>query len=141
MRVYALGLQDGAIRHWREDEPFALDLHGFSVHTAECAVRYVLRCELGNYIEQDLKIVTGQGRHSVGEPVLFNRIQQLLAEELQPPLPFSLERRLECTSRDCWLKVNAGCIVIAMQDLFQWLLETRPFESYVFNIPSSTIER
>jgi hypothetical protein len=54
-------------------EPFALDLHGFSEHTAACAVRYVLRYELGNYIQQDLKIVTGRGKHSLGEPVLLSR--------------------------------------------------------------------
>ena len=43
------------------------------------------------------------------------RIETLLGEELQPPLPYEMERRLECTSRDCWLNINAGCIVIAMQ--------------------------
>jgi hypothetical protein len=49
-------------------------------HTAACAVRYVLRHELGNYIQQDLKIVTGRGLHSQGEPLLLHRIQKLLGE-------------------------------------------------------------
>ena len=57
----------------RSQEAFALDLHGFSAETAACAVRYVLANELGNYIQQDLKIITGRGKHSIGEPVLFNR--------------------------------------------------------------------
>ena len=59
----------------------------------------------------------------------------MLSEEVHPPLPFAMERRLECTTRDCWLTVNTGCIVIATQDLFEWLLETRSFESYVVKIP------
>lgn len=50
-----------------------LDLHGFSAGMAECAVRFVLRHELGNYIQQDLKVVTGRGKHSVGDPVLIDR--------------------------------------------------------------------
>lgn len=41
------------------------------------------------------------------------RIEHLLAEELG--LPFTLEDRIEFNDRDCWTKVNSGCIVIAMQ--------------------------
>ena len=51
-----------------------------------------------------------------------------------------MERRLECSSRDCCLKINTGCIVIAMSDLFEWLLETRSFESYVVTIPPRSTE-
>ena len=73
-------------------------------------------------------------------PLPFHRIERLLTEELSPPLPFAMERRLECSSRDCWLKINTGCIVIAMSDLFEWLLETRSFESYVVTIPPRSTE-
>lgn len=139
MHVYGLGVQDGAISHWLEEEPFALELHGFSEHMAACAVRYVLRYELGNYIQQDLKIVTGRGKHSRDEPKVLQRVERLLSEELEPPLPFAMERRLECSSRDCWLNVNAGCIVVEMKDLFEWLLETRSFESYVVKIPAEGV--
>ena len=70
-------------------------------------------------------------------PLTVSLPPPLCAQELEPRLAFESERRLECTSRDCFLSENAGCLVIAMQDLFQWLLETRSFESYVVRIPPS----
>ena len=33
MQAYVLGVQDGAICHWNEEEPFSIDLHGFSERT------------------------------------------------------------------------------------------------------------
>lgn len=64
MELYALGVADDTFHHWHADEPFSLDLHGFTQATAVCAVRHVLTNEMGNYIPSDLKIITGQGRHS-----------------------------------------------------------------------------
>jgi len=64
MELYALGVKDGTYHHWHDDEPFSLDLHGYTQAAAVCAVRHVLAHELGNYIPADLKIITGQGKHS-----------------------------------------------------------------------------
>lgn len=71
MQTYAQGVEAGALVHWREDEPFSIDVHGFSQHSAVCAVRYALRHEIGNFMSADLKIITGLGRHSTdGAPLL-----------------------------------------------------------------------
>ena len=40
LSLYALGVEDGAFHHWHKDEPFSLDLHGFTCATAACAVSW-----------------------------------------------------------------------------------------------------
>ena len=136
LSLYALGVEDGAFHHWHKDEPFSLDLHGFTCATAACAVRYVLTREVGNYLPSDLKIITGAGRHSEdGNGVLAPRIQRLLEDELSPPLPYELAERLVCDSSGCRVIQNDGCLVVSVQNLFKWLVDAKPFESYYINLP------
>ena len=104
---------------------------------AATAVRYCLRHEIGNFIEHDLKVITGAGKHSEGDPVLLPTIERLLREELSPPLPFDCEWALECHERSCELLVNRGCLVVAMHDLCSWMMETKPFDTYVVYFPAT----
>ena len=100
MELYAGAVEAGVLSHWREDEPFSLDVHGMSAATAACAVRHALRHEVCNFMSADLKIITGSGRHSAkGVPLLLPRIQRLLAEEFG--LRHDFDKRLECDARDC----------------------------------------
>jgi len=138
MALYSYGVEDGIFSHWLEDEPLTIDLHGFSVHTAACAIRYVLMHELSNYLESDLRIVTGAGRHSTRKkPVLLPRIKQLLSEELQPPLRVDHEWETVCDARDCKVDTNPGCLVVRLEDLFAWLAQTKPYETYVISLPAA----
>ena len=61
MELYAQAVDARLLSHWREDEPFSLDVHGMSAPTAACAVRHALRHEVGNFMSADLKIITGSG--------------------------------------------------------------------------------
>merc|ERR1712087_1053036 len=139
MQIYALALQAGAFKHWKEEEPFTIDLHGFSVHAAACAVRYVLHHEIGNCLQTDLKIVTGMGKHSCRGPRVLPRVRRLLRYELDPPLPFDNDWQNVCDEHTCVQHVDSGCLVIQLQDLFSWLVKTKPYESYVLNIPPGSI--
>jgi len=136
LQLYALALEDGAFKHWHADEPFSLDLHGFSQPCAAAAVRYVLQHELGNYIPSDLKIITGRGSHSEdGVSRLQPRIEQLLSQELEPPLKYDFSSRLSCDQSGCSWIANDGCLVVEVHDLFKWLVESKPFQSYYVSIP------
>ena len=139
LELYALAVGDKVFSHWHQGEAFSLDLHGFSQPTAACAVRYALSHEVGNYLPCDLKIITGRGSHSDdGESKLGPRIERLLAHELSPPLPYEVQERLDCEGAECKVIRNDGCLVVPVQDLFQWLVDSRPFESYVVNIPGAS---
>ena len=65
---------------------------------------------------------------------MLPRIRRLLEEELEPPLPYEIDQTLECDERDCKLRDNPGCLRVALQELLDWLIKTRPFESYVINL-------
>ena len=85
----------------------------------------------------DLKIITGSGQHSLGgKSLLRPRIERLLTDEFG--LRYEHEWRTECTARDCTTHVNAGCLVVQMQELFRFLAETRPFETYVVTLPGAS---
>ena len=135
VELYALAYSDKVFNHWHPSEAFSLDLHGFNAAVAACAVRYALLQEVGNFLPSDLKIITGAGRHSEnGSSVLGPRIKQLLSSELTPPLPFETQERLDCDETGCRIIKNDGCLVVPVQHLFKWLVDSRPFESYVVNI-------
>ena len=138
VELYALAVQEGVFRHWHDDEPFSMDLHRFSQATAVSAVRYVLQHELGNYLPADLKIITGRGAHTPhGKPAaLLPRIERLLSVDLKPPLPYEKQTRLDCDGegRHCRVVDNDGCLVVPVQELFRWLVDSRPFETYCINI-------
>merc|ERR1740124_2148488 len=104
MEVYAQAAEAGVLSHWRDDEPFSIDVHGLSAPTAACAVRHALRHEVGNFMSADLKIITGSGRHSAGAPLLLPRIQRLLADEFE--LRYAYDTRLVCDARDCKTHLN-----------------------------------
>ena len=142
VELYATGVEhDHALSHWHPEEPFSLDLHGFSQPVATAAVRYVLTRELGNYLPSDLKIITGAGRHSPdGSSKLRPRIERLLAEELEPPLLFDHASELRCDETGCETIPNLGCLVVQVHHLFQWLVDSKPFESYYISIPSGEKE-
>jgi hypothetical protein len=42
-QMYAVALQQGKFRHWRQDEPMTIDLHGFTQAVAVIAVRHALK--------------------------------------------------------------------------------------------------
>ena len=174
MQIYTLGVEDGRLSHWHRGEPFSIDLHGFSVPCAACAVRYVLQHELGNYLPADLKIITGRGMHSEGgEGVIMPRIERLLRHELVPPVPYEKQERLECDSSGCRIIANEGCLVVSshphpplprrlqpcthprtqprprphphlhqvrVQDLFERLVASRPYETYCITVPSGAAD-
>ena len=136
-KLYALGVQDNVFSHWHDKEPFSLDLHGFSQACATAAVRYVLQQELGNYLPSDLKIITGRGLHSHdGVGRLRERIETLLSEELDPPLPYERSAKLVCDQSGCDWVTNDGCLVVQVQHLFKWLVDSKPYETYYVSIPS-----
>ena len=64
------------------------------------------------------------------------RIERLLSSELTPPLPYERQEELRCDREGCSIHTNDGCLVVPVQDLFRWLLETKPFESYCINLPA-----
>lgn len=140
VEIYALGVEDKVFSHWHAGEPFSLDLHKFSQATAVSAVRYVLQHELGNYLPADLKIITGWGQHTPegATPTLLPRIERLLSAELSPPLPYEKQTRLDCDRSGCRVVDNDGCLVVPVQELFKWLVDSRPFETYCINVPRST---
>lgn len=139
VEIYALGVQDKVFTHWHAGEPFSLDLHMFSQATAVSAVRYVLQHEVGNFLPADLKIITGWGKHTVegSVPTLLPRIERLLAKELSPPLPYEKQTSLHCDRDGCRLLENDGCLVVPVHELFRWLVDSRPFETYCINVPSA----
>jgi hypothetical protein len=139
VEIYALGVQDKVFTHWHAGEPFSLDLHMFSQATAVSAVRYVLQHEVGNFLPADLKIITGWGKHTVegSVPTLLPRIERLLAQELSPPLPYEKQTSLHCDRDGCRLLENDGCLVVPVHELFRWLVDSRPFETYCINVPSA----
>ena len=49
VRLYEQGVEDGTFSHWHADEPFSLDLHGFTQPTAAAAVR-VLRAMAARFL-------------------------------------------------------------------------------------------
>ena len=67
----------GALSHWRDDEPFSIDLHGFSAPTAACAVR----CTLGHALRRAL-------RHA-----LLHALRRALRHALRHALLHALSRR------------------------------------------------
>lgn len=137
VHLYALGVEDGVFSHWHAEEPFSLDLHGFSQPTAAMAVRYVLQRELANYLPSDLKIITGRGSHSEdGVSRLLPRIERLLSDELDPPVPFDHAEKLICDATGCKTVRNDGCLVVQVQDLFQWMVHSKQCDSYYVSIPA-----
>lgn len=135
MQLYALAVQSGVISHWLDDEPLTMDLHGFTQQTAACAVRHVLRHEIGNFMSGDLRIVTGAGRHSEdGVPRLLPRIERVLTDEFDLAYEHEWQQRCCEETRNCTLQVNKGCLVVQLQELFRYLTQTRPFEMYVVNL-------
>lgn len=135
MELYALGVEDKIFSHWRKDEPFSIDLHLFSQPCAACAIRHVFQHELSNFLPSDLKIITGAGQHSEGgEPLLLPRIKLLLDEM---GVSFVKQSSLSCDRDGCTVFENVGCIEIPVQDLFKWLVKSRPFETYYINLPAS----
>lgn len=139
VRLYEQGVEEGTFSHWHAEEPFSLDLHGFSQPCAASAVRYVLQRELANYIPSDLKIITGRGSHSAdGVSRLLPRIEKLLSKELEPPLPYEHASHLVCDEGGCQTIRNKGCLVVEVHELFKWLVDSRPCESYYLSIPATT---
>ena len=101
------------------------------------AVRYVLQRELANYLPSDLKIITGRGLHSEdGVSRLLPRIEQLLSQELHPPLPYDHASQLVCDESGCKMIENNGCLVVQVQELFKWLVDSKPCETYYVSIPA-----
>ena len=136
-RLYASGVESGAFSHWRDDAPFALDLHGFSAGAAVCAVRHALRHEVGNFLQHDLKIITGRGRNSPGAtPLLLPRVETLLRDELGLRYDFEYEQVCDEERRDCSVRVNKGCLVVALPTLLEWLMKEKPFEQYAISLPN-----
>lgn len=135
MQLYALAVQSGAISHWLDDEPLTMDLHGFTQQTAACAVRHVLRHEIGNFMSGDLRIVTGAGHHSEdGVPLLLPRVERVLTDEFDLAYEHEWQQRCCEETRNCTLQVNKGCLVVQLQELFRYLTQTKPFEMYVVNL-------
>jgi len=135
MQLYALAVQSHAIGHWLDDEPLTIDLHGFTQQTAACAVRHVLRHEIGNFMSGDLRIVTGAGRHSEdGVPLLLPRIERVLTDEFDLAYEHEWQQRCCEETNTCALQVNKGCLVVQLQELFRYLTQTKPFEMYVVNL-------
>jgi len=139
MQIYAMAVREGAFVHWRDTDPFTIDVHSFNIEVAVCAVRYALQHEIGNYIQDDLKIIASH-RASIAEaaskPALLERIEMLLSSELDPPLAFDHECQTRCDQDGCEQSCDQGCLVIQLQELFRWLTCTKPFEAYVVAIPS-----
>lgn len=143
--LYAHAVDDGAFSHWHASEPFSLDLHGFTPGTAACAVRHVLTRELGNYLPSDLKIITGRGRGSPdGLGKLGPRIERLLSAELSPAVAYEKAERLHCDEqngeRQCTVIENDGCLVVRVQELFRYLVDAKPFESYCIKLPATSMQ-
>lgn len=44
--------------------------------------------------------------------------------------------RLECDDGECHVILNDGCLVVSVSEIFKWLLDSKPFESYYINIPA-----
>ena len=85
----------------------------------------------------DLKIVTGAGRHSKeGKPLLLPRVERLLTDEFGLQFEFEWQQRCSTAKRNCTMHVNTGCIVVPVQELFRYLTQTKPFETYVLTIPA-----
>ena len=42
-----------------------------------------------------------------------------------------------CDARDCTTHLNRGCLVVQLQELFRYLSETRPYETYVVTLPDA----
>jgi len=139
MQMYATALQEGAFNHWRDADPFTIDVHHFNVEVAVCAVRFALQHEIGNYIQDDLKIVArrsgGLREAQRAKPLLLERIERLLSHEFDPPLAFDHECETTCDEEGCEQRFDQGCLVIQLQELFRWLTSTKPFEAYVVAIP------
>lgn len=135
MQLYALAVQSGAISHWIDKEPLTMDLHGFTQQTAACAVRHVLRHEIGNFMSGDLRIVTGAGHHSDdGVPRLLPRVEAVLTDEFDLAYEHEWQQRCCEETRVVTLQVNPGCLVVQLQELFRYLTQTKPFEMYVVNL-------
>ena len=137
LQLYKLGFDAKCFDHWHKDEAFSIDLHGFTQSCAVCAVRHVITHEVGNFIPSDLKIITGAGKHSDGGVSLLGpRIEKLLSRELSPPLAYERAQRLHCDTDGCHVIRNDGCLVVSVQELFKWLVDAKPYESYYINLPA-----
>ena len=67
------------------------------------------------------------------QPARLPRIERLLTDEFQ--LRYEYDAKLVCNERDCKTFVNMGCLVVQLQELFRFLSETKPFETYVVTLP------
>ena len=64
VHLYALGVEDGVFSHWHAEEPFSLDLHGFSQPIMAMAVRYRAAARA-----RQLLALGSQDHHGAGEPL------------------------------------------------------------------------
>ena len=77
--------------HWATNE-IAMDLHGFSVWTAQFLIRYVFAVELSEFIktkDECLRIIVGKGKHRAGKGNNARRLGEFIESELaswNPPI-------------------------------------------------------
>ena len=68
--------------------------------------------------------------------MLGPRIERLLTHELTPPLRYERDEQLQCDAQGCTVIPNDGCLVVRVVELFAWLVDSKPFESYCINLPA-----
>ena len=87
--------------------------------------------------KHDLKIITGRGRNSPGATsLLLPRVETLLRDELGLRYDFEYEQVCDEERRDCSVRVNKGCLVVALPTLLEWLMEHKPYEQYAISLPN-----
>lgn len=123
-QVFARMLKDGVIdtEAWMRKDGYEIDLHTFSYGVAKCAVvhafeqikrRHEHHVRTSNDQTQDLRIITGVGKHSREylKPKIRDEVTHMFARSFRPPLWPATH------------PTNPGVLVIRSKMLRSWILK------------------
>ena len=74
-------------------------------------------------------------------PLLLPRVETLLKDELGLRYDFEYEQVCDEERRDCSVRVNKGCLVVALPTLLEWLMEHKPYQQYAVSLPNDAAAR
>ena len=63
-------------------------------------------------------------------------METLLKDELGLRYDFEYEQVCDEERRDCSVRVNKGCLVVALPTLLEWLMEHKPYQQYAVSLPN-----
>lgn len=123
-QVFERMLKDGVIdsEAWMRKDGYEIDLHTFSYGVAKCAVvhafeeikrRHERHIRTSNDQTQDLRIITGVGKHSKEylKPKIRDEVTHMFARSFRPPLWPSTH------------PTNPGVLVVRSKVLRNWILK------------------